>query len=64
VEKSASNSTESIEERLARERAEAREELRNADMGAFDRAIDALLKTGNSQKPSRKKKRLEQSEQF
>jgi hypothetical protein len=54
VEKPVSHSTESVEERLARERADAREELRNADMGAFDRAIDALLKTGEK-KPRRRK---------
>jgi len=54
VEKPASHTTESIEERLARERAEAREELKTADMGAFDRAIDKLLRTGNVDK---KKKR-------
>jgi hypothetical protein len=47
VEKPASHSTESVEEKLARERAEAREELKNADMGAFDRAIGALLRIGN-----------------
>jgi len=47
VEKPASHSTESVEEKLARERAEAREELKHADMETFDRAIDALLKTGD-----------------
>lgn len=56
MEKPVSNSTESVEERLARERAEAREELQNADMGAFDRAIDALLKTGEGAKFHKKKK--------
>jgi hypothetical protein len=57
VEKPVSHSTESVEERLAREREEAREELRNADMSAFDRAIDGLLKVGSAEKLSRKKKR-------
>jgi len=58
VEKPHSNSTESVEERLVRERAEAREELQNADMGAFDRAIDALLKTGGKSSWRAKKKRI------
>jgi len=54
VEKPASHSTESVEEKLARERAEAREELKHADMGTFDRAMDALLKT-SSKRPKPKK---------
>lgn len=57
MEKPASHSTESVEEKLARERAEAREELKHADMSTFDRAIDALLKTGEGGKPNKKKQR-------
>jgi hypothetical protein len=57
VEKPVSRTNESVEEKLARERAEAREELKHADMGAFDRVIDKLLKTGNGEKLAKKKKR-------
>jgi len=35
---------------------EAREELKHADMGKFDRALRALLKVGQSGKASKKAK--------
>jgi hypothetical protein len=56
VEKPASRTTESVEEKLARERAEAREELKHADMGAFDRAMDKLLETDNGKDPVKRPK--------
>jgi hypothetical protein len=56
VEKLVSPTIESVEEKLAKERGEAREELKNADMGAFDRAIDALLRTGEKTPKPRQSK--------
>jgi hypothetical protein len=56
VEKPVSRTHESVEEKLARERAEARKELQNADMSAFDRAIDALLKNSGEKKPQPRKR--------
>jgi hypothetical protein len=36
--------------------AEAREELKHADMGAFDRALRALVKVTGGKKPKPRKK--------
>jgi len=36
---------------------EARKELQSANMAVFDRAIEALVKTGSGEKLDRKKKR-------
>jgi hypothetical protein len=37
---------------------EAREELRSADMGKFDRALRALLKVSSSKKPHAHKRKM------